>query len=394
MDTEYSQIEINHMQLAIELAEKAAGLNRQNPLVGAVVAKGEDVISSGYHLYDNVEHAERIAIRKAAENAKGAVLYVNLEPCVHHGRTPPCVDAIIESGIAKVFFSIKDPDERVNGKSEKLLNDAGIGVDCGLLSDTASELNRHYLKVKNTGLPWVIVKVATSLDGRIGIKNIPGEYFSCDESLRISHMLRALCDGIMVGANTIRIDNPRLTCRLGSFSHVREKIEPGAVYPQPIGTANPVRITISRDLNIPVESNFLKTSHARSVAITGNDTSDEKINMLKEKGVEVLTVPKDGNQLDIHNALEKLVQIGIYSLVVEGGGELIGSLIRKQLVDEIYIAIAPVIMGDKNTISWISWDITQHVKDAPELNNVFVFKAGRDLVIRGRFSAVQNKPIL
>ena len=372
------------MSLALSLAEKAAGLNKQNPLVGAVVADGETVLGTGYHLFETIEHAERKAIRDAGEKARGASIYVNLEPCSHYGRTPPCVDAIIESGIKKVYFSIYDTDERVSANGESALKNAGVEVDCGLLANQATELNRDYLKARATGLPWVVVKVAMSHDGKIASKSKSGKYISCDESLKITHELRAWCDGIMVGAETVRIDNPQLTCRLDYFKLVKEDFDNGVLYPVSRQADNPVRIVISRNPDFPPNTKLLDTLDTRTIVITSINAESDSLKQMESHGVEIIRAESVDGEINLHEPFRELAGMGIMSVMVEGGGVLINSLETMKLVDEFYIFIAPVIIGGEDTPSWISQSIRDIISLKFPKEDIHTFKSGRDILIRAR----------
>jgi len=384
VDSGYSEIEIKHMSLALSLAEKAAGLNHQNPLVGAVVADGETVLGTGYHLFETIEHAEPKAIREAGEKARGASIYVNLEPCSHYGRTPPCVDAIIKSGIRKVYFSIYDTDERVSTNGESALKNAGVEVDCGLLANQATELNRDYLKARATGLPWIVVKAAMSFDGKVGTAGETGLYITCDESLKITHELRAWCGGIMVGAETVRIDNPQLTCRLDSFKHVKADFDDGVLYPVSRQADNPARIVISSNPDFPPNTKLLDTSDTRTIVITSKDAATDSLKQMESHGVEIIRAESVDGEIGLHDPFRELAKMGIMSVMVEGGGILINSLESMRLVDEFYIFIAPVIIGGEDAPSWTSQAIKDIISFEFPTEDIQTFKSGRDILIRAR----------
>jgi diaminohydroxyphosphoribosylaminopyrimidine deaminase/5-amino-6-(5-phosphoribosylamino)uracil reductase len=383
----FSDLDYSYMREAIRLAERGCGLNHPNPLVGAVIVKDNRIIGQGYHLYDNIEHAEPIAIRQAGTSSKGSTLYVNLEPCSHVCRTPPCIDAIIGSGIKKVIYSVRDPDERVNGKSEVILKTRGIEVEKGLLKELATELNRDYLKAKSTGIPWVVVKTAMSLDGKTGLQGVPGEYFSCRENQKIVHEIRAWCDGIMVGAGTVRIDNPRLTCRLESFEDVNQPVTDEMIYPVSSGRRNPTRIIISKSLDIPVESHVFDTTNAPTLVVTSDAADDNKINRLKDKGVSFILMPLIEGEIDVGHAFKGLVKKGIMSVMVEGGGRLIGNLVKRNLVDEMYISIAPILLGGTQSPVWIYEQVSDSITEAFRISEMKFFKTGVDILVRCRINS-------
>lgn len=264
------------------------------------------------------------------------------------------------------------------------LRNAGVEVDCGLLASQAVELNRDYLKARSTGLPWIIVKVAMSLDGKVGTAGKSDFYITCEESLRTVHQLRASCSGIMVGAETIRTDNPQLTCRFDSFEHIENENENAVIYPLSSTTRNPVRIVISRNPDFSTDTKVLDTSEARTILITSNDIAPDNLLQWKSRGVEVLHEDLVDGEIDLRDVFKKLVNMGVMSILVEGGGVLINSLEKAKLIDEYYLFIAPDVIGGEKTPSWTSNAIKKIISNKSPRDNYATFKSGRDTLIRAR----------
>jgi diaminohydroxyphosphoribosylaminopyrimidine deaminase/5-amino-6-(5-phosphoribosylamino)uracil reductase len=311
------------MQLALRLAEKGKGLTSPNPMVGAVVVKEGRIIGRGYHKRAGMPHAEIMALREAKKAARGATLYVNLEPCCHYGRTDPCTDAIIKAGIREVVYAIKDPNPKVNGKGAAALKKAGLKVSGGLYQMQAARLNEAYTKYIATGRPFVILKTAQSLDGRIATLTGDSKWISGLDGRQFAHRLRAEADAVMVGAGTVRADNPRLTVRLAKGR-------------------NPYRIVLSRHADFPGSINLFKHNKDAKTILA---TSEKSAGQIKVKNLIVWSIKEDRFGLSLDDLLEKAGRFGITSLLVEGGGRLATSLIRKDLVDKQYLLIAPFIIG-------------------------------------------------
>jgi len=312
-----------YMKLALELARRGHGQTSPNPMVGAVMVKNDRVVGQGYHEKAGGPHAEIVALNKARGAARGATLYVNLEPCCHYGRTHPCTDAIIKAGIKEVVYSINDPNPTVNGKGAALLRRAAIKVTSGQLKDESEKLNEVYVKFIRTGKPFVILKTAESLDGRIATASGDSKWISGPEARKFAHQLRADSDAVVVGAGTVLADNPHLTVRL-----VRGK--------------NPYRIILTRHPNFPTTINLFRHNRdARTILATSRAGASK----FKVKNVTVWTIEENKHGLLLSDFLEKAAQFGLISILVEGGGRLATSLIHEGLVDKQYLLIAPMIIG-------------------------------------------------
>ncbi len=353
------------MRLALRLARRGRGKASPNPMVGAVVVKGGRVIAQGYHHYFGGDHAEVDAFKNAVEDVAGATLYVTLEPCRHYGKTPPCVDAIIERKIGRVVIGMRDPDQRVNGRSMAILKEKGISVAAGVLEDECRSLNETYVKHRRTGLPYVTLKWAQSLDGKIATVTGSSTWITSPASLKLAHKLRAAHDAILVGAGTILKDNPQLTTRL-----VRGR--------------NPLRIVLDSNLKIPPGVKvFQEQARAPTLLATTAWDAKETLAARRALGLEVLIVPPDADgRVDLNALLKMLGERDISSLLVEGGAETITSFLRLGLADRVIAIIAPKIIG-KGTDAVGGLDITE-VSQAYKLAFKKVYRSGADIVAEGK----------
>jgi len=309
---------------AIRLARKGAGRTSPNPMVGAVVYSPDGVISTGYHRKAGEPHAERIALDRAGERARGATLAVNLEPCCHHGRTGPCTEAIIAAGIREVVYSIEDPFPEVCGRGARFLKAHGIRVIDGICRDAAMRLNEVYLHYMATGRPFLVLKTAQSLDGRVATRSGDSQWISSPEALAFGHRLRARYDAVAVGGQTVRVDNPRLTVR-----RVRGR--------------DPIRIVLTSTADISPASNiFDRRNGARTVVATTRAVISRKANSF----AETWPVRRAADGLDLRHFLERAGSNGVTSILVEGGERLATSFLKRKLVDKLYVFVAPMIIGD------------------------------------------------
>ncbi len=324
-----SALDEKYMRLCFELAKKGSGFASPNPLVGAVIVKDGRIVSAGYHQKFGESHAEKNAIDAAKENLTGATLYCNLEPCTHTDKqTPPCVPAIIKSGIRKVVISNVDPNPKVNGQGIQQLAEAGVEVVSNILSEDGRELNRFFLKHIETGLPFVTVKVATSLDGKITAAVGKLTWLTCEESRKYVHAQRAVHDAVFVGANTVNTDNPQLTVRS-------------------VKGRNPIRIILDGNLSSRIESETFNCNESRTLILCSVKANERKKKEFSEKGIEVIEFENGAeNKLNLHTVLHKLSELKITSLFVEGGGQVFEQFIAQRLFDEIIVLKAPIRLND------------------------------------------------
>ncbi len=354
----------HYMDLAIKLALKGKGNTSPNPLVGALVVKHGRVIGRGFHAQAGLAHAEVVALDAAGEKAEGATLYVTLEPCSHFGRTPPCVARIIKSGVKEVVVGMLDPNPLNNGKGIETLKANKIKVKVGFLEEKLKRLNAVFIKYITKRLPYIMVKVAESLDGRIATRTGDSKWITSDKSRALAHRLRRDFDAIMVGVNTVLRDNPRLDAW---FSR-----------------KHPVKIIVDSQLSTPENANIF-SGNAPVIIVTlasrpGQETENRKILSAK---AQILEVKEKAGQINLKDMLKKLAGLGISSILVEGGGMLIGSLFDEGLVDKIMFFISPKIIGGKEAIGSVMGRGVLRIERALKLKEVRLRRLGEDFLIEG-----------
>ncbi len=335
-ETIFSDEDTVYMRRALILAKRGKGLVNPNPMVGAVVVRSGRIIGEGFHRRAGEAHAEIKALEQAGEGARGATMYVTLEPCNHFGRTPPCTEAIIQAGVSKVIFARKDVNPLVKGGGAERLRKAGIIVQEGLLEKESAELNRSYERYVVSGRPFISIKVAITADGKIATAKGLSRWISGSESRRYVHKLRRQSDAVLVGIGTVLQDNPLLT--------VREV---------PLGRAKPPwRVVLDSHLRIPPDSRILSPD-AQTMIFTTRKHNSGKARELRERGAEVITVRSRKGMVDIEAVVRELGERGCVDLLVEGGATVNRSFIESSLADYYYIFIAPKIFGGISTPSWV-----------------------------------------
>ncbi len=369
----YEDPDTKHMGEALDLARQAIGRTSPNPLVGAVVVREDRVVGRGFHPRAGEPHAEILALREAGALARGAILYVTLEPCCHWGRTGPCTEAIVEAQIARVVVATEDPDPRVNGGGIRTLRERGVGVTVGVLRDAVEALNAAYFKHRRTGLPFVTVKWAMSLDGKIASRPGVRTQLTGEAAQRYAHELRNSHDAILVGINTILADDPQLTCRID-------------------GGRDPLRVILDSQLRMPLEARVLNLpSRARTLVVTTTFASPEKISAVRAKGADVLVV--DGSRPRVQWVLEQLAGQGILSVLVEGGATVHAAILEAQLADQVIAFIVPLILGGQTTPSPIAGRGVLSANDAVVLYGCTVRQLGQDLVVAGELRYPLRDPV-
>ena len=324
-----------YMRMALELAERACGYTNPNPMVGAVIVKDGQVLGKGYHTRSGCLHAEREALRDCQSrgvDVKGATMYVTLEPCCHYGKTPPCTQAIIESGIGKVVVGSLDPNPRVAGQGIKLLRDNGIEVVTGLLEDECDDLNEvfmHYIRDKK---PFVVMKYAMTADGKIATRTGKSQWITGPEARIQVHKDRHRYSAIMVGIGTVLADDPTLNCRIE-------------------GCLSPTRIICDTNLRIPMESNIVKTADTYPTIIATRSNDREKIGRLEEAGCQVLVQEGQGPGIDLVDLMDRIGAMGLDSVLLEGGGQLNWSALEAGIVSKVQVYIGNKIFGGKDAKS-------------------------------------------
>jgi diaminohydroxyphosphoribosylaminopyrimidine deaminase/5-amino-6-(5-phosphoribosylamino)uracil reductase len=350
------------LRRALDLAARGVGLVSPGPLVGTVIVDTHnEVIGEGFYEYDQIKHAETLALAQAGESARGATAYVSLEPHAHHGRTAPCTEALIRTGIRRVVAPIEDPNPKVSGRGFTHLREAGIEVCIGLLADEASQLNEAYIHFMRSGRPFVHLKMAVSLDGKIATRTGDSRWITGEDARRRSHELRHQYDAIMVGGGTVRSDDPLLTDRSGKRR--RRTL---------------VRVVIDQCLRLSSKSQLARTtSDAPVILFTKAETDTSAVSALEAQHVEVL------KQCGLASVLEELGKRLIQGVLVEGGATLAGLLIDAGLVNKVTFFIAPIIIGGSEAKSAIGGAGAEKLLDVWHLENVSVAQHGRDLEVTG-----------
>lgn len=360
-------VDEKYMKLCFELAQKGSGSVSPNPLVGAVIVRDGKIVSTGYHQKHGEPHAEKNAIDSAKENLTGTTLYCNLEPCVHTDKqTPPCVPLIIENGIKKVVISNVDPNPKVNWRGVKKLTEAGIEVVSDLLSEEGKELNRFYFKHIKTGLPYVAVKIAISFDGKITSAEGKQTWLTCDESKKFVHRQRSIYDAVLIGANTVNVDNPELTVRS-------------------VEGKNPIRIILDGSLNSQIESKIFNDNACRTIILCSAHSDADKKRKFIGKGIEIVELESEtGNMLNIRAVLKKLAEMKITSLFVEGGGKVFEQFISQQLFDEIMVLKAPVILNNGiNSVQFNEKGLSLYEEQNLDIDKLLIYKPGQPEYVHG-----------
>jgi diaminohydroxyphosphoribosylaminopyrimidine deaminase/5-amino-6-(5-phosphoribosylamino)uracil reductase len=357
---------MDYMQRALALARQALGRVSPNPAVGAVLVRDGRVVGEGFTQPPGGSHAEVVALGQAGEVARGSTLYVTLEPCCHQGRTPPCTKAIIAAGVIEVRMAILDPDPNVSGRGRDELAAAGIAVHLGEGEQEAWRLNEAYIKHRTTGLPFVIAKFAASLDGRIAAASGDSRWISGPQSRQWAHEQRATVDAIMVGVNTILVDDPRLTARPGGQESERK----------------PLRVVADSAGRTPATARVLQ-GQGRALIATSDRSEPLWRQVMEAAGAEVLVLPRDGDSLDLAALLKALAERGVLSLLVEGGGILLGSFFDQGLVDKVQAIIAPLIIGAAEAPAAVAGRGAHRLAEAWRLREVAVERLGDDILITG-----------
>lgn len=360
------QEDIEYMRRAIELAERGVGFTNPNPMVGAVIVKGGKVIGEGWHERCGEWHAERNAFKNCTVPAEGATMYVTLEPCCHYGKTPPCTEAIIEHGIARVVVGMEDPNPLVAGKGIALLREAGIEVVCGVEEEALREQNRVFLKYISTKLPWVAMKTAMTLDGKIATRTGDSKWITGAEARAYVHELRHRFMAILVGIGTAVADDPLLNCRIEGR-----------------GVRQPIRVVVDSNARLSLDSQLVKTAgEYRTIVAHTRFAPEERVKALRETGVEMLLCKEKEGLVDVRNLLELLGQSGIDSILLEGGGSLNYTFLSEGLADELYAFIAPKIVGGMNAKTPVEGAGMEKMADAINLELENVLNIGHDVLLK------------
>jgi diaminohydroxyphosphoribosylaminopyrimidine deaminase / 5-amino-6-(5-phosphoribosylamino)uracil reductase len=357
-----------YMRMALRLARQCPGLPYPNPWVGCVIVRDGRVVGKGFHHGAGTNHAEVEALANAGPRARGATMYVTLEPCCHYGRTPPCTDAILKAGILEVQYALKDPNPLVAGKSARLLQRRGLRVVDGLCSEEASALNEMYVKFQATGMPFVTAKVATSLDGKIATRTGQSKWITDEQARRRARLLRAEHQAVLVGINTILSDDPHLGPR-----------EPGA--------AEPWRIVLDSHLRIPIDCQAVKSG--KCIVACTSKASRAKKARLERAGANVMSF--NGKRVPLRSLLKRLAKEEIINLMVEGGGEVLGGFFDLHLVDSVCWFLSPQILGSARGRVAVAGIGAGRLDQAPRLRDVTIERVGDSWLLQGRVSSTSSR---
>ena len=351
-----------YMRRAIELARHGAGWTSPNPMVGAVIVKEGRVIGEGWHKKCGGLHAERNAFAALTEPARGATLYVTLEPCCHHGRTPPCTEAIMESGISRVVIGSRDPNPLVSGKGAALLREHGIIVEEDFLREECDTLNPVFFHYITTGRPYVVMKYAMTLDGKIATRTGASRWITGEAARQHVHRLRGRYSAVMAGIGTVLADDPLLNCRTG-------------------GGHQPVRIVTDSRLRIPMESQLVRTAKDHRTVLACSDACSEKESALHSFGVEVLRLPGQDGRVDLRALMEYLSREQIDSVLIEGGGQLHEAALRAGIVNHVCAYVAPKLFGGDGAKTPVEGMGVGLPDEGAALNNLQISRLGEDLLL-------------
>lgn len=351
-----------YMKLALMLARKGMEGASPNPLVGSVVVKNDKVVGEGYHKRYGEAHAEVNALNNAGKKAKGATLYLNLEPCCHFGKTPPCTDAVIKAGIKRVVAGMTDPNPKVSGKGFDALRNAGIEVHTGVLEEECRKLNEAFTKRVTTGRPFVILKTAASLDGKTATKYRESKWITSEASRSHVHKLRKQVDAIMTGIGTVLADDPLLTPRIGRVKKL------------------PLRVVVDSLLRVPASA---KVAGVNTLFVTTDNAPAEKVEFLESQKSQVEIFKSMNSKVDMTLVMDYLGKRGINSVLVEAGPELSGSLLREGLVDKVVFFYAPKIIGGAGSPGMVGGGGIEKLSDAIQLRDIKIKKFSDDIMIEG-----------
>lgn len=354
----------NFMRMALNLAKKGIGRTKSNPLVGAVIVKDGKVIGKGYHRQFGMAHAEVEAFNSIKnKDARGATMYVTLEPCCHYGKTPPCSERVIKEGISRLVIADLDPNPLVAGKGAEQIKKAGIEVEIGLLGARHKRLNEKYIYYIKNKMPFVLMKSATTLDGKIATYRGNSKWITSEKSRSFTRKLRGEFQGIMVGINTVIADNPMLTTRIK-------------------GAEDPIKIVVDSKLKIPIDSYMVQNAYKEPLIILASQNNDKaKRAQLEELGATILELPMRGEKLDLTFGMKKLAEQGISSILLEGGGNLNFEMLKNGLVNKCMFVFAPKIFGGDNAKTSVEGIGFAEIGDAVKLTDIQTKTIGSDVVL-------------
>ena len=366
------RIEEGHMRRVLALAARARGRTAPNPMVGAVVARGRIVVGVGYHARAGAPHAEAVALARAGAKARGATLYVNLEPCCHHGRTPPCTDAILAAGVSEVVASMRDPDPRVDGRGFRELLAAGVKVRVGTLKKEAERLNQAFVQFRRTRRPFVTLKAGMSLDGRIATRGGESRWITSAASRAAARRLRAAHQAVLVGVGTVLADDPALSApRAARLS--------GSA-----GAAGPARIVLDSRLRMSPAARLLRAPGGPVLVLAGRGAPAERRRRLERAGAVVIEVATRAGRVDLKAAIRELGRRGLATVLIEGGGEVLGAALDAGIGDRVALFVAPRLLGGRDARPAFGGGGVARLADAARLHEARPRRIGTDWMIEAR----------
>jgi diaminohydroxyphosphoribosylaminopyrimidine deaminase/5-amino-6-(5-phosphoribosylamino)uracil reductase len=352
------------MRRSLRLAEKGRGRTSPNPMVGAVLVKNGRVVGEGYHAKAGEDHAEIIALRQAGEEARGATLYLNLQPCTHYGKTPPCAPVVIRSGVKRIVIGMEDPNPLVKREGVESLREAGLEVEVGLREKECRRLNEAYCKYIMKKEPFIILKVAATLDGRIAARDGDSKWISGETSRRFVHRLRDQVDGVLVGIGTVLRDDPMLTARIRAGR-------------------NPFRIILDSRLRMPEEARVIAVSPSKTIIVTTEAAPKDKIERLERRDVRILVLDSKEGRVSLRSCLSRLGEMEMMTLLVEGGSEINGSFLDEGLIDKLLLFLSPKLIGDTQAVGIFGGRRAVNLKQAILLRELKTRRIGEDILIEG-----------
>jgi diaminohydroxyphosphoribosylaminopyrimidine deaminase/5-amino-6-(5-phosphoribosylamino)uracil reductase len=353
------------MRHALRLAQRGRGRASPNPMVGAVIVSGARIVGAGYHRGPGTAHAEIIALEQAGDKAAGAVMYLTLEPCTHHGRTPPCAPRVCASGLARVVIASQDPNPRVVGAGIEALRQAGIAVEVGLLREQENRLNEAYRKYITTRRPFVTLKLAMSLDGKIATRTRQSRWITGERARTMAHRLRAASDAVLVGVGTVIADDPLLTAR-----HVRAH-------------SQPLRVIADTKARTPPGAKIIHASDRPAVIAVTEQADRDRVRALRDAGAEVLVAPQRAGRVDLAALLDELGRREVASVLVEGGAQIAGSFIEEGLADKLVVFMAPKLIGGADAPGAVAGCGAAAIEQAWPVRDIRCRRLGDDFMIEG-----------
>lgn len=357
-------IDRTYMQRALSLAARGRGRTSPNPMVGAVLTQQGAIIGEGYHAWAGGDHAEVAALRAAT--ARGAVCYVTLEPCTHYGKTPPCTETLIEAGIAKVVIATYDPNPLVAGRGVQRLREAGVSVQVGVLEEEAVRLNEAYFRYIQTGQPFVLLKAALSLDGKLATRTGDSQWITGELARHRVHEMRSAVDAVVVGIGTVLKDDPLLTTRLGGDEG-----------------RDPLRVVVDTRGRLPLSAGLLRSGSQPPLVAVGPGVSQARLRRLQERGARVMVLPPGDGGLSLPALIDELGRRQITSVLIEGGGKLATSALQERIVDKLVLMLAPVLIGGQKAPTLLQGDGVEKLTEALRVKHLTVERIGDDLVLEG-----------